>query len=504
MRQNLKLKIFFLIILFCGVFGVAGKTFGATRNVTCSGDITTALTSATSLAIDGDVVNISVGSCNVNPAWDNGVGWVDKNITLQGQGHGSCAGSTCSCNPSVDTCLTTDDGLMNTSGIYSSETNSTKMAWRVTNIFLTSLNNGGGFSLSNDGYNYPVQPSGTSYGWRIDHMTFYYPNTCGPHAITIRGLAFGLIDHNYFVMNCESTIIYDGEFSSEDGSINNIFGAYNLAQPFQPGSLNAIYIEDNTFVASSTGPYGASGYAAIDSGYRGGRIVFRHNTLTDVGLYSHWTTGGSVNTQWWEVYNNKFSWDYGGDWLTPMRIHGGGTGLIYDNTFVGWPENAIRIGEGRLPEQDQTGAPLLYCDGTHAWDGNAGDASAPGWPCLAQTGRAAGKTMAQILSGDKQTTFPLYVWNNGLQDKCYDSSALGLACDNSFGVVIYSGVNYFKSTPHVTAGFGNGDVDYSITASQPSGAGNHTLTYTPLIYPHPLQDLIDVSHPEVPTGLAVN
>ncbi len=189
-----------------------------------------------------------------------------------------------------------------------------------------------------------------------------------------------------------------------------------------------------------------------------------------------------------------------------MRLHGGGTGLIYNNTFVGWPVSAIRLGEGRLLEQGQGSAPLLYCDdpGGHDWDGNAGDPQAPGWPCLALTGRAAGKTMAQIRAGDKQGSFPLYIWNNGPQDRCYDSSASGSACDNRFGVTIYSGVNYFKSTPHATSGFGNGDVDYCINASQPAGCGTRTLIYTPLVYPHPLQGASDTTPPAAPTGLTVN
>jgi len=489
----MKNKILFLVIFSCLFFSLAKNSQADTHEVVCSGDITTALTNATKAASDGDIINIGAGSCTTNPTWDNRVAWTDKNITLQGQGHGNCSDDVCTCNPAVDTCITGGpNGFMNGS-IASSKTDSTKMAWRITNIFFTSSGNSGGFGISNDGYGYPAQSPATSYGWRVDNVTFYYPNTCGPHAISIFGLTFGLIDHNYFVMNCESTIIYDGEFASEDGSINNIAGAYNLSLPFQPGGLNNIYIEDNVFVASTTGPYGAGGFAAIDSGYRGGRVVFRHNTLTNAGLYSHWTQGGGINTQWWEVYNNKFSWTWGGDWLTPMRIQGGGTGLIYNNTFTGFPVNAARIGEGRLLSEGQSSEPLGYCDDTplHNWDGNAGDAAAPGWPCLSQTGRVAGKTMAQIQAGEKQTSFPLYLWNNGPQDKCYNSLASGSNCDNSFGVVVIMTQqnSYFKNTPHVTAGFGNGDVDYSITANQPTGAGTHTLIYAPLQYPHPLTRL---------------
>ena len=174
--------------------------------------------------------------------------------------------------------------------------------------------------------------------------------------------------------------------------------------------------------------------------------------------------------------------------MYPMRLHGGGTGLIYNNTISGFPQNFVLLGEGRLPDQSQSGSPLLFCDGTHNWDGNAGDSSAPGWPCLSQTGRDAGRTMAQIQAGNKQASFPLYLWNNGPQDRCSNPSAGGTACDNSFGVDTYSASapRYFKSTPHTTSGFGNGDVDYFIGTAKPSGAGTHHLIYTPYTYPHPL------------------
>jgi hypothetical protein len=85
------------------------------------------------------------------------------------------------------------------------------------------------------------------------------------------------------------------------------------------------------------------------------------------------------------------------------------------------------------------------------------------------------------MSGVKQRTFPLYLWNNGPEVTC----STGGACSNTFSVNVYGGQNnWFKSTPHVTPGFGNGDVDYSITASQPPGAGNHVLNYTAYQYPY--------------------
>src|SRR5262249_28093848 len=158
-------------------------------------------------------------------------------------------------------------------------------------------------------------------------------------------------------------------------------------------------------------------------------------------------------------------------------------GIIYNNTFKGYYYNGILIGEGRL--SGQSAAPMNFCDsaegGPQAWDNNLGDPAAPGWPCYTQTGRQVGPTPAQIAAGMKQTSFPFYWWNNGGQPKCSNPAAAGPPCDNSAGPG--GAAPYFLGTPHITAGGpgtpGYGDIDYSVTASQPTGAGTHTLVYTP-------------------------
>jgi hypothetical protein len=264
--------------------------------------------------------------------------------------------------------------------------------------------------------------------------------------------------------------------------LQNLQGAAGLALPFQPGGAQNLYIEDSTFVGT-----GSNGIAVLDTAYSGGRIVFRHNTLTNSILYSHWTNANTANSLWWEAYNNKSTWTLGGGsgGMYPARMQGGGTGLIYNNTIVGFPSYFVVLGDGRLSDQGQSGAPNNYCNGTMSVDGNAGDASAPGWPCLAQTGRDAGVSISQIIAGTKPGSFPMYLWNNGTQDAC---STGGAGCTNSLTINTYSpmAASYIKSTPHVTSGFGNGDVDFSITASQPAGAGTHRLNYTPFTYPYPL------------------
>jgi PKD repeat protein len=114
--------------------------------------------------------------------------------------------------------------------------------------------------------------------------------------------------------------------------------------------------------------------------------------------------------------------------------------------------------------------PVGDCNGTHAWDGNI---EANGWPCLGQIGRAPGKSIAQIMAGDKQPSYSFKFWNNGPEADCLTG---GAGCTDN--VVVYNGgVNdYIKDTAHT-----NGDKDYELLGNTPAAG------YTPLAYPHPKQ-----------------
>jgi len=437
--------------LFLCMVSLGAEASATIYNVSCSGDITSTLTSAIHSAVNGDTINISAGSCSMN-----NIGLINTNITIQGAGKGV-------------TVITADHGFgqMVSPG-------ATVPSWRLTGFTLTSTLNVGALPL----VVWADQAAVYRGGFRIDHINFNYPNS-GAN-VYIFGPTYGLIDHSDFTGAFESAILTGLQLTStlEDGSsISKLKGGFGASIPYFPGGPTNLYIEDNTFTGTT-----AAGIAATDTGYSGGRIVFRHNTLVNATMYSHWTSAGSVNSLWWEIYNNSFTWNSTVS-MFPFRLQGGGTGLIYNNTIIGFQQNFIVLGEGRLTSEGQSGPPLLFCDGTHNWDGNAGDSKAPGWPCLGQTGRNAGVSIASIQAGVKQTSFPLYVWNNGPQASCSNPSQGGPPCDNSFGVNVRD-LNWFNSIPHVTPGFGKGDVDYSVSASQPTGAGTHTLTYTPYPYPY--------------------
>lgn len=426
-------------------------TYGAptTRNVTCSGDISSAVQTAANASADGDIVNIGAGSCTMS-----GLLIQDKAITIQGQGQG----------------VTNITGNIGTWVVNTSNA----PTFRITGFSLTDTG-----TPSSSLVLFGDQDASWRGPFRIDHVDFNYPNAGPDGIIQIYGPLFGLIDHCNFTQSFEAMILTAPHLNTEGGSVTDLKGAFVATLPYQPGAGNYLYIEDSTFTANS-----ASGAAAYDTGYSGGRLVFRHNTTSNSGLFAHWTSANSINSMWWEVYNNTFSFSNASpvEW---MRMEGGGSGIIYNNTTSGFVPNSMQLGDGRL--ESNSGAPLLLCDGTHNWDGNAGDASATGWPCLMQTGRDAGKTVAQIQAGNRQANFPLYMWNNGPQAKCSNPAAAGAACDNTAGVTPNEAA-WFKSTPHTVSGggYGQGDVDYCVNTSQPSGCGTHTLTYTPYTYPHPL------------------
>jgi hypothetical protein len=451
-------------------FLTAGTALAATRSVPCNGDITSAMNTAISASVNGDTVNIGAGSCTMGRL--NMI--TNKNITIMGAG--------------IDSTLITANsgfGQIETTG-------SNQPTWRLSGFTLRSGSAPGAIIVV-----WANQSASWRGPFRIDRVRLDYPSNGPDGSIAVYGPVYGLIDRSEFIQQQGAAILTGMELSSETGSsASNLKGAYAASQAYQPGSPSYLYIEGSTF--RGTGP---NGIAAIDTGYTGGRFVVRYNRFENATLYAHWTTGGSINSLWWEVYNNKFNWTLGGS-MYPMRLQGGGSGLIYNNTITGFPSHYILLGEGRLPDQGQTGAPLSYCDGSRSWDGNASDSAAPGWPCLSQTGRDAGRTLAQIMAGDKQPSFPLYLWNNGRLDSC--SAAGSTSCDNSFTVSTYSpsARNYFKSTPHSTPGFGNGDVDFFVGASKPAGAGSHTLRYTPYAYPHPLASGTTSVPPPPPAALA--
>lgn len=393
-------------------------------------------------AANGDTVSIPAGSFNwgssyitMNPS---------KNINIIGAGIGN----------------TTITG----SYFMFFITMNTKTSWRVSGMSL--INNGASgnpFKIDSEALTHS-----STYGWRVDHIAFSGTNP--DRKIFVFGTTWGLIDHCTFSAPSGIVIQIVAQMPNADETYagHQIQGSYDLSLPMDLGTNKAVYVEDCTFTFTD---HTTPGVFDMDQG--GGRIVFRHNTVNDGFLYNHWNRSSALGGIKWEVYNNKFiGGTFGGqDGASVMRFQAG-TGVIFNNTITGYSVG-LAVDELRGCGQE-SGASLLACGGSHAWDGNI---EATGWPCLNQIGRASGKTIAQIVAGDKQTSSPAYAWNNGTQDKCYNSSASGSACTDSIKFFRYNScsTNVLKATAH-----NNGNYDY-VNNGSTSMPG-----YKPYTYPHPL------------------
>jgi hypothetical protein len=263
------------------------------------------------------------------------------------------------------------------------------------------------------------------------------------------------------------------------------------------GTENADYIESSTFTYLG----GAMDNAISDSESGGQRFVFRYNTVTGPTFhYAHWTRGSEWDGHKYEIYNNS----YNGQGVSgyPMRF-GSGTGVVFNNTITGYSDPTVHVDETRGCGGEVDSAHTYSCDGTHAWDGNAGDPNAPGWPCAGQIGTGC---IAGNCARNGINSVPFIIWNNGSQTGC----STGGSCTNSVTVTVDGPMgsgntctrtmtNYVSSTPHsVSSGTTdsgtftnntalNGAVDYCQGSTMPTTCGIYTNSYTAFAYPHPLQ-----------------
>jgi hypothetical protein len=247
-------------------------------------------------------------------------------------------------------------------------------------------------------------------GWRVHHCTFEAvksetqgngqefvfaaSNSTGAYASS------GLVDNNIFT---------NGGASCGGGSNFAAMGAiWDTALDL--GTINGIYIEDNTFLNPSTTAVRRTGDCAA-----GGRLIMRYNTFGNNKIEAHGLqTRSGRGTKSWEFYGNVLSTN----WLSGLGFQPlAGTGVVFYN---GWnevsgsiPAYPIAFGHERSVYQSIWGV----CDGNPGdpagWDGNTSPSSTyHGWPCRDQIGTT---TDASLFSdpagaGPAQTLAPAYVW----------------------------------------------------------------------------------------------
>ena len=410
--------------------------------------------SAIDRAVDGDVVAIPAGRCT----WSAPIVLVNKDIHVQGAGTGQ-------------TVITSNQEFI----FYVGISNAAKGSFRVSNMTLTGNVTNAVFQITSGSL--AAVPSGR---WRIDHIHFDMKSGYRDAVRVGRGVNYGVIDHNVFDWFGSFIVRHQFGLDSENtqpGNYATWAGNFSSSLPLDLGTDKFVFVEDNIINSYRTD---GSPLWVYDSSGGGGRVVFRYNTVTGGQFYNHWTRGREVSAQAMEIYNN--TWLVGSSPMSTFdpqavfRIEGG-TGVFFNNysnynngaPFVTLDDRRSGGFGGPVGTEADAGTWGL-CDGRQPWDGNAGDPSAPGWPCMGQIGRAPGISFVALASGTaKQASAPFYIWNNGPDPGC----ATGGACTNTVKAWV-TPVAYIKNTPHP-----NGAVDYVDNNTPKPG-------YSPYAYPHPL------------------
>lgn len=286
-------------------------------------------------AVSGDTVQIPAGSAN----WTNTLN-VTKAITIQGLTTLTGPSSA----PIIDRQTVINNDIPSGHGtIFNLNVPATNLnVVRITGVSIVgNLGNGFGGMIE-------VQLSTPNF--RVDHCEFVTPknNYCLAGYNTK-----GLIDHNA-ALNTVKTFCDIRQ---------SPFGDESYAAPLTPGSIEAIYVEDNYVFCSASKVQGL-----IDS-QGGARYVIRYNTTFNAQFVTHGTeSGGRVRgPRWWEIYNNTVT-----STLPNQQANGalfrGGTGVMFSNIVTGKWGYSIRL----VNYRDNQGLAFLWggADGLNAWDIN--------------------------------------------------------------------------------------------------------------------------------------
>jgi hypothetical protein len=427
-RMSLLLPVVSLLVALFGTQAKAATHMAASCNTS---DVQAAINAAAS----GDTVTIPACS---QTNWSSTL-TINKGITLQGAGQGSTVigdnvskgGSSCSGGgPAFAWSVNAPNGF------------------RMTGMTIVGVATDPG--VCQRGH---ITVSGSTHSMRIDHVTINPAQTVG---IFIDGDIWGLIDHHTHVGQFVNGVRV--EHVNWNGTSNDAWGDQSWAQAIQYGSGQGIYIEDSSF--TSTDPNFIGG--ATDC-FSGGRLVFRHNTVSMLNLQSHGADSDQRHRacRWMESYNNTFTYSNVNN-LAFINWIRGGTGVFYNNTITaaGYANKIVQVVNCRDASAGCGGGPNYTpwgaCDSSSPYDQN----SSGGYRCVDQPGAGTSNLLGPDSSGSVtpsntrvgNTVDPIYVWGNTLN---------GSANNNTSG------------STNVAS-----NRDYYVGVARPN--------YTPYIYPHPL------------------
>jgi hypothetical protein len=351
-------------------------------------------------------------------------------------------------------------------------------------------------------YKYAVQTRSGMTNWRIDHCHFAPANST---AHGIEAFGSGLIDHSYFD-TVNTGIAAEGSTSS-DATYN---GDFNWSQPLNPGTGNAVYMEDNEFVYSQV-------LNGATDNYDGARFVFRYNDVKNTNVANHGldstTNGRSVLLM--EIYNNTLS--NSGTHIYQLMVSRGGSHFIFNNAVSATGGSFDLFLDLRNYRSDPFCASSGECgswgtcDGTNSIDQNT--SGAQGWPCKDQIGR-----------GSNQGVYPGYSWGNDFKGSAPTVANINICgytdCTRAQTYHILNNRDFYNEVAgfNGAAGVGSGPLSArpgactskvaywatdTNTLYQCTGSNSWAAYYTPYTYPHPLQSgtTAGSTPPKPPSGL---
>jgi MYXO-CTERM domain-containing protein len=247
---------------------------------------------AVNSAQDGDVVQVPAGSCT----WDSAlsVDAQDRNVTILGAG--------------------IDVTILQVRRGFADVTGGGGKTWRITGLTVETAYVEEELTA--------LWIGGTSTAWRVDHIKFVA--TSAPHPplqhIRVSGETFGLIDHCLMAGEAARAVVVDGDNWD------------TWRKPHEWGTVEAVFIEDNEFRVEPVNETVANGTTDCQ---RGGRLVFRHNTVHNQLVGNHgFDSGQHASCLSMEVYGNEhfIRTDTAASWPWLGQVRGGKT-LWFDNTF---------------------------------------------------------------------------------------------------------------------------------------------------------------------------
>lgn len=411
-----------IVILLLLAFSVRGTQYDLEdcEFVTCS--------TAVALSSTGDTIILPKDTVT----WASRIAWTNKNLIIIGNGHETL--------------------ILSESMLFHVTINSPEYAnFRLSN-----------FDIYTETTEWLIVINGvntdTSYGWRIDHITFNKDNISGSSVgIALNGLTYGCIDNCVFA-NAFNPCVYVVQYRTGDVML----GDFDWSRPLSLGSQSAVYIEDCIFNASDLS-------GSVFDVLMGGRVVLRYSSITGTYIQTHamrYANRGAVS---YEVYKNTFN----GNGFSRWGHIRSGTGVFFENVVYGYEANSIFL-DNQRDCYDMGGR----CDGNAEIDGNT--EGEYGWPCLDQIGRASG---GSIPGG--QLSEPLYLWSNGPSSEQLDGSVTAVLnidhelCITDPPPIISMHIKTVGDlSPHA-----NGEVDYINNGTTPKPG------YTPLVYPHSLRGI---------------